>query len=124
LGSHVWRSHGCPTIGNALRAPILRAEVRIAPGGVESSHVAAATRHSQGRRHRPLRQKVCPAAPIPARTTIDLGARYRTAVGKVPATFRFQIRNIANVYGWRVFGGGGFAPMQRRRALASLTADF
>ncbi|MGR4893128.1 TonB-dependent receptor domain-containing protein [Sphingopyxis sp. LARHCG72] len=61
---------------------------------------------------------------IPARTTIDIGARYRTALGRIPATFRLQIRNIANIYGWRVFGGGGFAPMQGRRVLASLTADF
>lgn len=61
---------------------------------------------------------------IPARTTIDLGARYRTAIGKVPATFRLQIRNIANVYGWRVFGGGGFAPIQGRRVIGTITADF
>lgn len=61
---------------------------------------------------------------IPARTTIDIGARYSTTVGQIPATLRLQIRNIANVYGWRVFGGGGFAPMQGRRVLASLTVDF
>lgn len=61
---------------------------------------------------------------IPSRTIIDLGARYRTTIGDVPTTLRLQVRNIANVYGWRVFGGGGFAPIQGRRLLASLTADF
>ncbi|MBJ7437874.1 MAG: TonB-dependent receptor [Sphingopyxis sp.] len=61
---------------------------------------------------------------IPARTTIDIGARYRATIGNAPATLRLQIRNIANVFGWRVFGGGGFAPVQGRRVLASLTADF
>lgn len=61
---------------------------------------------------------------IPTRTIMDLGARYRTKVGNVPTTLRLQVRNIANVYGWRVFGGGGFAPVQGRRILASLTADF
>ncbi len=61
---------------------------------------------------------------IPARTIIDLGARYRTTIGKIPATLRLQVRNIGNVYGLRVFGGGGFAPVQGRRALASLTVDF
>lgn len=61
---------------------------------------------------------------IPARTVVDLGARYRTTMGKIPTTLRLQVRNIANVYGWRVFGGGGFAPMTGRRVLASLTADF
>ncbi len=61
---------------------------------------------------------------IPARTVVDLGARYRTTIGTIPTTLRLQVRNIANVYGWRVFGGGGFAPVQGRRVLASLTADF
>ncbi len=61
---------------------------------------------------------------IPARATVDIGARYRTKFGKIPATVRLQVRNVANVYGWRVFGGGGFAPMVGRRVLATLTADF
>ena len=61
---------------------------------------------------------------IPARATVDIGARYRTKFGQVPATVRLQVRNIANLYGWRVFGGGGFAPMVGRRVLATLTADF
>lgn len=61
---------------------------------------------------------------IPARTTWDLGARYRTRIGRVPATVRLQIRNLANVYGWRVYGGGGFAPIPGRRVIASVTADF
>ena len=61
---------------------------------------------------------------IPSRTTIDLGARYRLTLGKVPATFRLQVRNVANVYGWRVFGGGGFAPIPGRRVVGTVTADF
>ncbi len=61
---------------------------------------------------------------IPGRTTIDLGARYRTTIGKIPATFRLQVRNIANVYGWRVFGGGGFAVAPGRRVTATVAADF
>ena len=60
---------------------------------------------------------------ITARTTIDLGGRYRATIGKVPATFRLQVRNIANVYGWRVFGGGGFAPLPGRRVMGTVTAD-
>ena len=61
---------------------------------------------------------------IPARTTIDLGARYRVTLGKIPATLRVQVRNLANVYGWRVFGGGGFAPIPGRRVIGTVTADF
>jgi len=61
---------------------------------------------------------------IPARTLVDIGARYRMTIGRVPATLRLHVRNVANVYGWRVFGGGGFAPVQGRRVLGSVTADF
>ncbi|MEJ5978273.1 TonB-dependent receptor [Novosphingobium sp. PS1R-30] len=61
---------------------------------------------------------------IPARTIVDLGARYRTRVGKVPTMFRVQVRNLGDVYGWQVSGGGGFTLAKGRRAVASVTADF
>lgn len=61
---------------------------------------------------------------IPARTTIDLGARYRFKVGNSPATLRIVATNITNVYGWRVFSGGGFSPNAPRTASLSVTADF
>jgi iron complex outermembrane recepter protein len=61
---------------------------------------------------------------IPARATIDLGGRYRFKIGKSPATFRLKLANATNVYGWRVFGGGGFKANAPRRLTASITADF
>lgn len=61
---------------------------------------------------------------LPARTVIDLGARYRTRIGGVPTLFRAQVRNVGDVYGWRVSSGGGFSLLPGRRALFSVTADF
>lgn len=60
---------------------------------------------------------------IPQRTTVDLGVRYQTVVGRVPATLRAQLRNANDVFGWRVFSGGGFALYQPRRLVVTLTAD-
>lgn len=61
---------------------------------------------------------------IPARATLDLGARYRFRIGATPALLRFRLDNATDVYGWRVFGGGGFKYNAPRRASASITADF
>lgn len=61
---------------------------------------------------------------IPARATFDLGARYRFHLGKSPATLRLKLANATNVFGWRVFGGGGFKTNAPRRVTASIIADF
>jgi iron complex outermembrane recepter protein len=61
---------------------------------------------------------------IPQRATLDLGARYRFQIGRSPAVLRFRLANATNVYGWRVFGGGGFLANAPRRASVSITADF
>lgn len=61
---------------------------------------------------------------IPERATIDLGWRYRMVLGSVPATLRVQLRNVTDVYGWKVQNGGGFTVTHGRRAVVTLTADF
>jgi iron complex outermembrane receptor protein len=61
---------------------------------------------------------------LPARTTLDLGARYRTRVGRIPTLFRAQVKNVGDAYGWKVSSGGGFTLLQGRRATVSVTADF
>jgi iron complex outermembrane receptor protein len=61
---------------------------------------------------------------IPRRVTIDLGARYRFQIGKSPANLRVKVSNLTNVFGWRVFGGGGFKANTPRRFSAAVTADF
>jgi iron complex outermembrane receptor protein len=60
---------------------------------------------------------------LPARAIVDLGARYRTSVNGTPVLVRAQVRNIADSFGWRVSGGGGFTLLQGRRVTVSLTAD-
>ena len=61
---------------------------------------------------------------IPARATLDLGARYRFHLGRSPATLRLKLANATNVFGWRVFSGGGFKTNAPRRLTASIIADF
>lgn len=63
-------------------------------------------------------------AHLPARATVDLGARYRTRVHRTPLLVRAQVRNIADSFGWRVSSGGGYSLLPGRRVTVSLTADF
>lgn len=60
---------------------------------------------------------------LPARTTLDLGGRYRFKLGRSPATLRLQMLNATDVFGWRVSSGGGFEVTPGRRVVVSLTAD-
>lgn len=61
---------------------------------------------------------------IPARTTFDLGARYRLKLGRSPALLRARLINAGDAFGWRVQPGGGFKAIGPRRASLSLTVDF
>ena len=60
---------------------------------------------------------------VPARAQLDLGARYRFAVGKVRATARFQVANIFAERGFFVAGPGAYFPVAGRSASAYLTVD-
>ena len=59
-----------------------------------------------------------------ARTTFDVGARYRFQTGKTPVVLRGQVTNLFNVYGWDVSPSSAFRPSDERRFLVSLAADF
>jgi iron complex outermembrane receptor protein len=61
---------------------------------------------------------------VPARTFVDLGARYRFRLGTFPATARLQITNLLNRYAWDVSDFGGFKRAQPRREQLTLSADF
>lgn len=61
---------------------------------------------------------------VPGRTTFDLGARWRFAIGQAPATLRFQVGNVANFYGWRTNGSGVIVYNAQRRWSVVLAADF
>lgn len=49
---------------------------------------------------------------LPARAIVDLGARYRTKVSRTPLVIRAQLRNVGDVFGWRVGSRGGFTLLQ------------
>lgn len=58
-----------------------------------------------------------------ARTTFDLGARYRFKAGAAPATLRAQVTNLFDVYAWDVAANASFRPSDPRRFLLTLAAD-
>lgn len=61
---------------------------------------------------------------VPARTEIDLGARYRFELRGAPAVLRLQIENVFNVGGWNPTSSGGFEREGPRAASLELAADF
>ena len=61
---------------------------------------------------------------VPARTLVDLGARYRLRFADFPATLRLQVTNLLNDYAWNVTGAGGFRRVPPRRVQTSLAVDF
>jgi len=64
------------------------------------------------------------AVMLPARAQLDLGARYRFAIGKNRATARFQVANVLNERGFSIGGPGAYFPIGARSASAYLTVDF
>lgn len=61
---------------------------------------------------------------IPARTLVDLGARYRFKLSGRDATVRAQINNVGNVHGFDLRGAGAYDIIAGRVASAYLTVDF
>lgn len=64
------------------------------------------------------------AVRVPARTTVDVGARYRFGIGKLPAVLRVQATNLFNSYGWDVEGNNAFAYIPSRQITARIAVDF
>ena len=79
-----------------------------------------ATFYSYGRRPANLDNSVS----LPSTQSVDVGARYRFAMFQAPATLRFLIQNVGNVYSWALTDSAGFSPAPRRSAQIYLTADF
>lgn len=61
---------------------------------------------------------------IPGRTTLDLGMRWRFAIGEASAVARLQVQNVTDNKDWDVGSNGAFIMSSPRRALFSITADF
>lgn len=64
------------------------------------------------------------AVRVPARTIVDLGARYRFGIGRLPAVLRVQATNLFNTYGWEVEGNNAFAYIPSRQVTARIAVDF
>ncbi|WP_332818741.1 TonB-dependent receptor domain-containing protein [Sphingopyxis sp.] len=60
---------------------------------------------------------------VPARTTVDLGARYRFKLGGLPAVLRLQATNLLGTYGWDVEGNNAFVYIPSRQILARIAMD-
>ena len=59
----------------------------------------------------------------PPRTTLALGARYRTIIGRAATLVRVQVTNVLNEYGWLVSNSGGFTYSPGRTAIAQLAIE-
>lgn len=57
-------------------------------------------------------------------TTLDLGMRYAFKLFGNAASFRAQVQNVTNTYGWSVSSSGAYTPTPIRRFTAQLIADF
>jgi iron complex outermembrane receptor protein len=64
------------------------------------------------------------SASLPATQSADVGVRFRAKVFQSPATLRFVIQNLGNVYSWVLTDSAGFSPGSRRSAQLYLTVDF
>ncbi|GAA4803776.1 TonB-dependent receptor [Lysobacter hankyongensis] len=61
---------------------------------------------------------------IPARTIVDLGARYRIASGDRNMLLRFVVSNVFDTFGFEALASGLYDTIPGRQAFLSLTADF
>ena len=61
---------------------------------------------------------------IPARSVLDLGARYRFKIGRAPTTVRLSFGNVFDKFGWRTSQSEVFVTNAPRRLSISIAADF
>ena len=58
-------------------------------------------------------------------TTVDLGARYNFKVYDTSASIRFDVRNVTDVFAWKVGGASGiYTPLPPRKYVARVAAEF
>jgi iron complex outermembrane receptor protein len=61
---------------------------------------------------------------LPARTLIDVGARYRFQIGRAPATLRVLLANATDEYGYDLQGSGAYDTIPGRQFSAYVTVDW
>ncbi|WP_066479997.1 MULTISPECIES: TonB-dependent receptor domain-containing protein [unclassified Sphingomonas] len=64
------------------------------------------------------------AVRVPARTLFDAGVRYGFRLGELPAQARLSATNLADTFGWDVFGSGVYGFIDGRAVQLSLGIDF
>jgi hypothetical protein len=52
------------------------------------------------------------------------GMRYSFKIGAAPASFRFQVHNLTNSYGWEIGNAGAWFPRANIRYTTNLFVDF
>lgn len=61
---------------------------------------------------------------IPARSVLDMGARWRFNIGRAPTTVRVQFGNVFDEFGWRTNTSSVFVTNAPRRVSITIAADF
>jgi iron complex outermembrane recepter protein len=61
---------------------------------------------------------------LPGRTLLDIGGRYRFALGRAPAVLRVSITNLFDEYGYELRGSGAYDLIRGRLFSAYLTVDW
>ena len=62
---------------------------------------------------------------LPSRTILSLGGHYRFEVADVPASLRFQVRNVFDTFSWDInISQLNYQPEEQRRYLMTLAVDF
>jgi len=110
-------------VGSTVRTARLDAEYAIA--GVEGLSLTFALQHSG-----PIIASTLPYVAlgdrqleIPAGTTTDLGARYKTRLGAVPVTVKAQLLDAFDVRRLQLSSSNAFLSPERRRFTLPLAAD-
>jgi iron complex outermembrane receptor protein len=61
---------------------------------------------------------------LPSRTLVDLGGRYRFAIGRARATLRVSLTNVTDEYAYQSEGSGAYSFIPGRRASAYVVVDW
>jgi len=62
---------------------------------------------------------------ISSTTTVDLGARYNFKFYDTSASIRFDVKNVTDVFAWKVAGASGlYMPVSPRKYIARVAAEF
>ncbi len=61
---------------------------------------------------------------LPGFAAVDLGVRQQFKLGKIPASYRIVVNNVFDSANWKVIASNTLQVDERRRFLATVTADF